>query len=198
MSTPAWVTVDEVIELNKHAVNRTQEPFGLVHPGSLGSAVARPEQHFSYGPTDTHDDLVLLGTKLCIGISESQAFIQGNKRTGFAAMEMFFNHNGFTVSTAAVDRVAALIIGAAHPNHAYRLSDDEFAYELDPFVVEASDVTTGGLLSLNMNMIETAMRNANLTMHALATMPVDIFHMDILKIGLLSPPTLNEEDDDPR
>lgn len=148
---PLWVTVDEVIDLNRHVIAKSPipgEPFGIVDQSALESAVARPLQHFSYGPEDTYDDLVLLGVKLCVGISESQAFRQGNKRTGFAAMEMFFNHNSYEISDAAVGQVASLILASADPDHSSRLSDEDFAEDLDRYIVDLKDdaITAGGLV----------------------------------------------------
>jgi len=191
ISTPLWVTVDEVVDLNRHVIAKSPiigEPFGLTDPAALGSAVARPIQHFNYGPEDTQDDLVLLGAKLCIGISEAQAFRQGNKRTGFAAMEMFFNLNSYEISHAAVGQVAELIMRSAHPDHAQRIDDEEFAEGLDPYVVDFNDtITMGGLVSAG-----------KMSQIALALSGVTVQGVTIAEI--LNPPKwtslgLNREDD---
>lgn len=162
--TPEWVTVDDVIALNKSVVQHTGEPHGLAHPGGLESAVNRPQQHFSYGPEDTFDDLVLLGTKLCIGVSESQAFVQGNKRTGFAAMEMFFNLNGHEISSAAHGQIAELILASANPDHSRRLSDDDFADQLDPFIHESSTTLTGDSLVYALSSAIESIGSINISM----------------------------------
>lgn len=132
-----WVTVDEVIALNRRVVEVTLEGFLVADRGGLESAVARPEQHFHYGDPEDHDDLVLLATKLCIGISEAQAFQQGNKRTGLAALEMMLNLNGYGLSADAHGRIASMVLASADPDHNIRLTDEDFAETIDEFVIES-------------------------------------------------------------
>ena len=140
-----WVAVDDVIAINKAVVAHSKERHLLASPGGLESAVKRPEQHYNWADDGSYDDLVLLGSKLCIGISQSQAFEQGNKRTGFVAMQMFFRQNSFNIDMAGRNRIADMIFGAAHANHSLRLSDEEFAEHLDEFVVDLrSNLLAGG------------------------------------------------------
>lgn len=86
---PRWVTPEQAVALNCRVVQATGEPHGINILGAIEAAVASPVQHFNYGSPATHDDLVLLGAKLCIGISQAQAFAQGNKRTALAGMALF-------------------------------------------------------------------------------------------------------------
>lgn len=136
---PVWVTVEQVERLNQAIVDRTGEPYGVNSNGALESAINRPRQHFHWDETEAFDDLVLMGVKLCIGISEAQAFRQGNKRTGFAAMDLFFRLNGFTISGSAHTHIADLILESAHPDHALRLLEEDFAEAIDQFVVVTDD-----------------------------------------------------------
>ncbi|WP_288413650.1 hypothetical protein [uncultured Sphingomonas sp.] len=148
MSEPTWVGIDEVVALNHAIVTETGEDHGIVHVTKLEAAIHRPIQYHAYGPEDRRDDLVLLGVKLCVGVSESQGFIQGNKRTGLAAMEMFFNINGYAIAPTAQGDLADLILASAHPDKSIRLSDDDFADRLDIHVVErCSEILDGGFLA---------------------------------------------------
>jgi death on curing protein len=74
-------------------VAATGEPFALLDAGKLESALARPINHWEYG----EDDVLTLGIILLIAIAQSHAFLQGNKRTGFYAAEMFLNLNGYSL-----------------------------------------------------------------------------------------------------
>lgn len=197
---PEWVPVDEVVALNKRIVEYTSEPFGLTDPGALESAVNRPAQHFHWDQTDDFDDVTLMGVKLCVGISEAQAFRQGNKRTGFAAMEMFFNLNGYEISDGAHGHIADLILASAHPDRDIRLSEDDFADALEPYVVEHDgDFLSGGEMSLagvhaiSMRLGEAARvdpsgepNKAAAAIAAYASMPINT-----LSIGSLVPLTLD-------
>jgi death-on-curing protein len=129
---PLWLSVETVIALNKRIVEHTSEPFGIAIPGAIESAVARPEQHFNYGPDDEHDDLVVLGAKLCVGVARSHGFRQGNKRTGLAVMEMFLNQNGYTLAATDVPRLARLIYNVVE----HRLSEHDFIEEIDAYITE--------------------------------------------------------------
>jgi death-on-curing protein len=162
---PVWLTVEDVIRLNQDVVAETGEPHLIASLNGLESAVARPLMHFQYGPDETHDDLVLLGAKLCIGISESQAFQQGNKRTGLVAMMTFFNDNGYDIDSSAHRHVADMVLGSAHPDHALRLTDEEFAEYIDPYVIEGvhPDILAGlsGPLGERINSIRQAFSPAD-------------------------------------
>jgi death on curing protein len=91
-SEPAWLPVQVVIEINRRTVAATGEPFAIRDVGLLESAVARPRNHWEY---NGEDDVLVLATVLMRGIACNQAFIQGNKRTGWYAMEFFLNINGY-------------------------------------------------------------------------------------------------------
>lgn len=66
-------------------------PQLLRAPGTLESALLRPEQASYYEGAD----LLHQATLLAIGISQAQAFIDGNKRTAMLAMDVFLMMNGF-------------------------------------------------------------------------------------------------------
>ncbi|WP_267393400.1 MULTISPECIES: type II toxin-antitoxin system death-on-curing family toxin [unclassified Sphingomonas] len=135
MTTPRWVEVEEAIDLNKQIVAVKPEPFGITLPGALEAAINRPKQHYFYADNvEDRDDLLLLSAKLCVGISEAQAFQQGNKRTGVACMESFLNFNGYAIDSSAHGHLADLVLATAHPDKSQRMDEEEFADNLDLFV----------------------------------------------------------------
>lgn len=124
---PQWLPVEVVIEINQSAVAITGERHVVRDRGLLESAMARPQNAFAYG----EDDVVALAARLMSGIALAHAFEQGNKRTAFIAMVQFLIANGLDVAiedaTPWADRVIALI--------EHRLSEEDFAAALRPFVV---------------------------------------------------------------
>ena len=62
----------------------------LLHPDKLESAIARPRNAAYYEGADLIQQAVILA----VGISRSQAFIDGNKRAAFAAADIFLRING--------------------------------------------------------------------------------------------------------
>jgi death on curing protein len=67
---------------------------GVRDQSLLESALARPENLAAYGTPDAADLAAAYG----FGISRNHAFIDGNKRTGFVAAEMFLILNGFQLT----------------------------------------------------------------------------------------------------
>ena len=140
---PTWVTADQVVTQNKEVVALKGEPHAIVHSTALEGSIARPRQFYAYSSEGDRDDVALLGSLLCVGVSESQAFIQGNKRTAVAAMELFFQLNGYTLAGAPPLLIANAVLGAAHPDKSLRISDEEFAETIDPYVVPFSYMSIG-------------------------------------------------------
>lgn len=111
-SEPVWLEADLVIEFNEITVAETGEPFFVRDRGLLESALARPQNHWSYGETD----LAFLAVALLLGIALNHPFGQGNKRTAFAAAAYFLKLNGYHFAaqdgSELGDRVVDLITGA--------------------------------------------------------------------------------------
>lgn len=80
-----------MIEFNEIAVADTGEPHQLLNEGALENALAKPINYWSYGETDA----VVLAVNLLVGIARNHPFIQGNKRTAFAAADYFLYLNGY-------------------------------------------------------------------------------------------------------
>jgi death on curing protein len=67
--------------------------------GALESAVMRPRMAEYYEDAD----LVRQCALLAVGIAQAQAFIDGNKRTAFAAMRAFTGENGLLIEAEPMD-----------------------------------------------------------------------------------------------
>jgi death-on-curing protein len=69
-------------------------PFRAGGEALLESAAMRPQMAAHYEGAD----LVRQAALLAVGISQSQAFLDGNKRTAFGALRAFLGANGLTFS----------------------------------------------------------------------------------------------------
>ena len=85
------MTPEGVIELNREILN-PGEPHLLLDAALLESACERPKNHWHYNGAD---DVATLGTILLFAIASNHPFLQGNKRTAFAALVGFLEANGF-------------------------------------------------------------------------------------------------------
>lgn len=66
---------------------------GIRDEGLLESALARPLQTEAYGEPDLHE----LAAAYLFGIVKNHPFVDGNKRTGFAAADLFLYFNGLSI-----------------------------------------------------------------------------------------------------
>jgi death-on-curing protein len=95
MSPTQYLSLAEVIAIHESAMRRLgDEPKPLRDEGLLDSAVMRPQMAAYYEGADVTRQAALLG----VGISQAQAFLDGNKRTGYLALNTFLRMNGLTYS----------------------------------------------------------------------------------------------------
>lgn len=130
-SEPRWLSLDEVVELNRDLVADTGEPHQILKLAELESACHRPVRHREY---DGEEDVLVLAVKLLFGIARSHGFVQGNKRTGFVAALMFLELNGWSLarsldSEALGEAIVAVIDGG--------MSEEDFVGLLAPHVASA-------------------------------------------------------------
>ena len=88
-----YLSLAEVIALHEGAMRRLGvAPKPLRGEGTLESAVMRPQMAAYYEGADVIKQAALLG----VGISQAQAFLDGNKRTAYLALNTFLRMNGLT------------------------------------------------------------------------------------------------------
>ena len=82
---------------------------GIRDEGMLESALGRPLQKEAYGQPDLSD----LAAAYLFGIVKNHPFIDGNKRTGFAAADLFLYFNDYSLETANEDIIQLVLLVAA-------------------------------------------------------------------------------------
>src|SRR5262245_32650358 len=91
MRLPNYLGLYDVIALHEQMMREVGlPPAGLRTEGGRASAIIRPRSAATYDEADPIRQTSLLA----IGISQAQAFLDGNKRTAFAAMDVFLRING--------------------------------------------------------------------------------------------------------
>ncbi len=118
---PVWLTAGLIIEFNDLTVTQTGEPHVLRDLAGLESALARPVNHWHYG----EGDVVALSIALLLGIARNHPFLQGNKRTAFAAADYFLYLNGYDLvvedGVALADLIVDAILGNVSEHHLIEL-----------------------------------------------------------------------------
>lgn len=74
-------------------------PAPLREEGLLESAIMRPRMAAYYEEVD----IILQAVLLAAGVSQAQAFLDGNKRTAFAACDVFLRLNGIVIIADPVE-----------------------------------------------------------------------------------------------
>lgn len=105
-----YLSLAEVIELHRRVVVQTGGASGLRDTGRLESAVAQPRM--TYGERDLYPTLIEKAGTLCFSLIQNHPFVDGNKRLGHAAMEVFLILNGHEIR-ASVDEQETLMLGVA-------------------------------------------------------------------------------------
>jgi len=93
---PDFLTVDDVLDLHRDQIERYGGDLVIRDRGLIEAAVAMPRQ--SFGGQFLHADLFEMAAAYAFHLAESQAFLDGNKRTGLAAAYVFLELNGYVLS----------------------------------------------------------------------------------------------------
>jgi death-on-curing protein len=79
---------------------------GIRDSGLLDSALARPLQKEAYGDPDIFD----LAAAYLFGVLKNHPFVDGNKRTGLAAADLFLYFNGFSLAAVQEDIIQLVLM----------------------------------------------------------------------------------------
>jgi death-on-curing protein len=114
-----YLTVEEVLELHRLALEQSGGLAGVRDLGGLDSALAQPQMAF--GGQELYPSLADKAAALGFSLVCNHPFVDGNKRVGHAAMETFLVLNGWEL-VAGVDEQEQVILRLA----AGTLPRDEF------------------------------------------------------------------------
>ena len=111
MQAPRWTWIDATVVETIHDAQLAEHGglLGVRDAGLLASALARPQNLALYGTPDIAELAAAYG----YGISRNHAFIDGNKRTGFVAAELFCALNGFELVANDSDCVLTMLAVAS-------------------------------------------------------------------------------------
>jgi death-on-curing protein len=88
MAERVYLTVAEVIAIHQHQIEGYGGEHGMLNQGALEAAVFRPQ-------TGYYNDLSEEAAALFESLVNNHAFVDGNKRVGFASVHTFLLVNGY-------------------------------------------------------------------------------------------------------
>jgi death-on-curing protein len=107
---PSFLTLDEAVAIHRDQIERYGGSPGVRDWGLLQSAVAMPAAAF--GGQYLHTDLHEMAAAYLFHIVQNHPFIDGNKRVGAVAADVFLSLNDVRL-VAGEDEYAELVISVA-------------------------------------------------------------------------------------
>jgi death on curing protein len=126
-----WLSLREILTLHERIAAGSGGGVGVRDLGLLEYAIAQPRQ--SFDGADLHPSIIDKAAALGFSLISNHPFVDGNKRVGHAALEVFLMLNGYELN-ASVDSQERVILAVA----AGRLTREEFRRWLADHVIEAA------------------------------------------------------------
>ncbi|MEO0933241.1 MAG: type II toxin-antitoxin system death-on-curing family toxin [Cyanobacteria bacterium J06641_2] len=122
-----YLVLIEVIELHRQIIEQSGGALGIRDLGALESALAQP--YMTFGGEELYPKLVDKASAIGFSLVMNHPFIDGNKRIGHAAMEVFLVMNGVEID-ASVDEQESIFLSLASG----KLKREEFTHWLKSHV----------------------------------------------------------------
>jgi death on curing protein len=106
-----YLTLAEVIELDSQILEQSSGSSGIRDMGALESAIAQPRM--SFGGAELYPTAIEKASALGFSIVINHPFVDGNKRVGHAAMEIFLVLNRFEIKAVVDEQERAILALAA-------------------------------------------------------------------------------------
>jgi death-on-curing protein len=126
-----YLSLEEVITLHALVINQSGGITGVRDRGALESAVAQPEMTFV--EVDLYPTIAEKAAALGHSLIQNHPFLDGNKRVGHAAIEVFLMFNGYEIN-APVDEQEEIVLSVASGG----MSRAEFGEWLKTTMVQSS------------------------------------------------------------
>ncbi|MDB9540952.1 type II toxin-antitoxin system death-on-curing family toxin [Anabaenopsis tanganyikae CS-531] len=105
-----YLLLIEVIELHRQIIEQSGGALGIRDLGAVESALAQPRMTF--GGEELYPTLVDKAAAMGFSLIMNHPFIDGNKRIGHGAMEVFLVMNGLEIN-ASIDEQEEIILSLA-------------------------------------------------------------------------------------
>ena len=105
-----YLSLPEILHIHEAIISTSGGSRGIRDLYALESAVNQPR--ITFNQQELYQDIISKAGSLCFSIVMNHPFIDGNKRTGHAAMETFLILNGHEIN-ASVDEQEKIILNMA-------------------------------------------------------------------------------------
>jgi death-on-curing protein len=108
-----YLAITEILEIYQRVMEQSGGLIGIRDFGALASAAAQP--YVTFDGNELYPSLIEKAGALGFSLIQNHPFIDGNKRTGHAAMAMFLSINGYQIH-ASIDEQVEIILSVASGN----------------------------------------------------------------------------------
>ena len=108
-----YLAITEILEIYQRVMEQSGGLIGIRDFGALQSAATQP--YVTFDGNELYPTLIEKAGALGFSLIQNHPFIDGNKRTGHAAMAMFLSINGYQIH-ASIDEQVEIILSVASGN----------------------------------------------------------------------------------
>jgi len=102
-----FLTLNEVLALHSQLISLFGGTSGIRDLGSLEASIAQPRMTF--GGEDLYPSVAEKAAALGYSLIKNHPFVDGNKRVGHAAMEVFLVLNGFEIQSSTDEQEQVIL-----------------------------------------------------------------------------------------
>jgi len=102
-----YLTLNEVLELHRRLIRQFGGSSGIRDLGALKLAIAQPRMTF--GGEELYPTIIEKAVALGFSIVKNHPFVDGNKRAGHAAVELFLVLNGYEIDAVADEQEKVML-----------------------------------------------------------------------------------------
>jgi death-on-curing protein len=102
---PLWLSKEFVFAVHERLLGEFGGLSGVRDEGLLESALGKAQNLFAYGKPNLFE----LAAAYAFGIVRNHPFLDGNKRTGFAAAAVFLETNGWLLTAGEAEATLATL-----------------------------------------------------------------------------------------
>jgi death-on-curing protein len=106
MAEPIWLLPEVLLALHKAHLAEHGGAEGLRDAGLFESALARPQNRWSYSADAS---LFELAASYCYGLAKNHASVDGNKRTALVSLLLFLELNGYRLKATQEQRYEVVL-----------------------------------------------------------------------------------------
>lgn len=123
-----YLTIEQILDIHHQILANTGGVSGILNQGLLESAITQPQMIF--GGQELYVTLPEKAAALGFSLINNHPFLDGNKRTGHAAIEVFLILNGFEIN-ASVEEQEKIILQVASGE----MTREEFTHWLQSTII---------------------------------------------------------------